>query len=122
MIARRTTAALFVAGHLLISGVAATVFSRLFGHGAPAVAAHLVLLAEWDGLLLAVLATLAALQFRTRLLWACRLLPAVTFTCQIYLYSLNIVSNEFWGRNITAHLVGAFAPTIWSGKEPFPIG
>ena len=27
-----------------------------------------------------------------------------------------------WGRNITAHLVSAFAPTIWSGKEPFPVG
>src|SRR5207244_11782760 len=32
------------------------------------------------------------------------------------------VSNESWDRNMTAHLVSAFAPTVWSGKEPFPIG
>ncbi len=54
--------------------------------------------------------------------WACRLLPAATFACQIYLYALNFVSNVFWGRNITGHLVAAFAPTVWSGREPFPVG
>jgi membrane-anchored protein YejM (alkaline phosphatase superfamily) len=35
---------------------------------------------------------------------------------------LNLVSNLSWGRNMTGHIVVAFAPTIWSGKEPFPVG
>ena len=47
---------------------------------------------------------------------------AVTCTLQIYLYTLDSISNLSWGRNVTAHLVTAFAPTIWSGKEPFPVG
>ena len=53
---------------------------------------------------------------------AYRLLLAVTCTLQVYLYALNVVSNTSWGRNMTGHLVMAFAPTVWSGKEPFPLG
>ena len=52
-----------------------------------------------------------------------RLLLAVTCTLQVYLYVLNIVSNESWDRNMTAHLVTAFLPTAWSGREAsFPVG
>src|SRR5437016_3654268 len=51
-----------------------------------------------------------------------RFLMAVTFTLQVYLYALNLLSNLSWGRNISGHLVAAFAPTVWSGREPFPIG
>src|SRR5262249_1788859 len=36
--------------------------------------------------------------------------------------ALNIVSNMSWGRNMTGHLIVAFTPTVWSGKEPFPVG
>jgi arylsulfatase A-like enzyme len=79
-------------------------------------------LVEWDALLLLLLGTLVAVQPRRRTVWACRLLPAATLTCQILLYALNVVSNVFWGRNITGHLVAAFAPTVWSGRESFPIG
>ena len=49
-------------------------------------------------------------------------LIGVTCTLQVYLYALNVISNLSWGRNITGHLVAVFAPTIWSGKEPFPLG
>src|SRR5262249_379292 len=51
-----------------------------------------------------------------------RLLMAVTCALQVYLYALNVVSNGSWGRNVTARLVAAFAPTVWSGREPFPVG
>jgi len=51
-----------------------------------------------------------------------RLLLAVTCTAQVYLYALNVISNLSWGRNMTARLVTAFAPTVWSGLEPFPVG
>ncbi len=118
----RLRAVLLVGVHLLLSGVVAAAFVRQFGQGWRAIAAHSVVLAEWDALLLVVLGTLVAFQPRHRTRWACRLLPAATFACQIYLYALNSVSNIFWGRNITGHLVAAFAPTILSGKEPFPIG
>ena len=120
-IRRRQRPAIFVGIHLLISGVVAAAFVRQFSQGWRAIAAHILVLAEWDVLLLVVLGTLVAFQPR-RTGWACRLLPAATFACQIYLYALNFVSNVFWGRNITGHLVAAFAPTVWSGKEPFPVG
>lgn len=122
MVRRRLRAVLFVGVHLLLSGMVAAAFVRQFAQGWLAIATHIVVLAEWDALLLVVLGTLVALQPRHRIGWACRLLPAATFACQIYLYALNIVSNVFWGRNITGHLVAAFAPTVWSGKEPFPVG
>ena len=41
---------------------------------------------------------------------------------QIHLYTLNMISNVSWGRNISEHLVVSFAPTVWSGREPFPVG
>ena len=122
MVPRQLRAVLLVAVHLLLSGTVAAAFVRQFAHGWPAIVTHVVVLAEWDALLLVGLGALVALQPRRRISWACRLLPAATFTCQIYLYALNIVSNVFWGRNITGHLVAAFAPTVWSGKEPFPVG
>jgi Sulfatase len=117
----RQRAAIFVGIHLLVSGVVATAFVRQFDQGWRAIAAHILILAEWDALLLVVLGTFVAFQTR-RAGWVCRLLPAATFACQIYLYALNFVSNIFWGRNITGHLVAAFAPTVWSGREPFPVG
>ena len=118
----RQRVAIFVGIHLLISGVVAAALVRQFSQGWRAIAAHILVLAEWDALLLVVLGTFVAFQPPRARLWACRLLPAATFACQIYLYALNIVSNMFWGRNITGHLVAAFAPTVWSGKEPFPVG
>src|SRR5713101_3543064 len=53
---------------------------------------------------------------------AAHVLLAATCTLQIYLYALNAISNVSWGRNITGHIVIAFFPTVWSGKEPFPVG
>jgi membrane-anchored protein YejM (alkaline phosphatase superfamily) len=49
-------------------------------------------------------------------------LLALTCTMQVYLYALNLVSNVSWGRNMTGHIVVAFAPTVWSEREPFPVG
>jgi glucan phosphoethanolaminetransferase (alkaline phosphatase superfamily) len=98
--------------HLLASAAVEAAFVWKFGHNPRAIAAHVLLLAEWD------LAMAALLGSGLKL----RLFFAVTCTLQIYLYTLNLISNLSWGRNISGHLVAAFAPTIWSGKEPFPVG
>ena len=65
----------------------------------------------------------AALSRRPRAAWTafCVLLSGM-LALQFCLYTLDAVSNISWGRNLTAHLVTAFAPTIWSGQEPFPVG
>ncbi len=121
----RLRVGLFVCIHLLVSAAAAAAFVLYFGHRWFAVAAHVAVLAEWDALILIVLATAVAFLRPRRAEWtlaACRFLPAATFTLQIYLYGLNVVSNAFWSRNVSGHLVAAFAPTVWSGKEPIPVG
>ena len=120
-----------IAIHLFVSAAVEGLFVWKFGHNARAVAAHVLVLAEWDVALVAVFRALVVLalhrgssSFESEP-WprvTCRLLFAVTCTLQVYLYALNLISNLSWGRNITAHLVSAFAPTIWSGKEPFPVG
>jgi hypothetical protein len=120
---RRLVPVALVFIHLLLSALTAAAFAGRFGQSWLAVPAHVLVVAPWDALCLAVIATLVASQPRRRFsAWACRLLPAATFTCQMYLYALNAVSNMFWGRNITGHLVSAFAPTVLSGREPFPVG
>jgi hypothetical protein len=93
-----------------------------------------LLLAEWDLALFLIVKAVASFVPGTIRLrrgsgeispWsglAYRLLLAITCTLQVYLYALNVVSNTSWGRNMTGHLVVAFAPTVWSGKEPFPLG
>jgi hypothetical protein len=119
-------AGLFVAVHLLLSAAVATAFARTFGQPWFAVATHVLVLAECDALVLTALGTLVVLlpQQRGRrwTLAASRLLPAAIFTFQICLYALDIVSNTYWGHNITGRLVVSFAPTVWSGKEPIPVG
>jgi hypothetical protein len=109
--------------HLLASATAAAIFVRLFGHNPRAIAAHLLVVVEWDLALLAVMAVGGAVEPRRRLTALVgRLLLALTCLLQTWLYVLNAISNMSWDRNMTAHLVAAFAPTIWSGKEPFPVG
>ncbi|MGE3178720.1 MAG: sulfatase-like hydrolase/transferase, partial [Vicinamibacterales bacterium] len=110
--------------HLALSGAVEAVLAWSFGHGPRPVAAHLLLLAEWDlalvgGLCLATSLASAGSAGPQRLAHA---LLALTGTLQIALYALNTVSNLAWGRNMTGHLVSAFAPTIMSGREPFPVG
>jgi hypothetical protein len=106
---------LFIAIHLVISAAAATVFAWQFGYTMRPVVAHVLLVAEWDLALAALMSALGA-----RLTY--RFLMAVTCTLQIYLYSLHLVSNLSWGRNMSGHLVWVFGPTVWSGREPFPVG
>jgi glucan phosphoethanolaminetransferase (alkaline phosphatase superfamily) len=114
---------LLVAIHLLVSTGISAVFAWRFSHNAQAMAGHAVLLATWNATLAILCAALVAVRTNARWpLTAFRLLLAVTWTAQIYLYSLNLVSNLSWGRNITGRLVTAFAPTVWSGREPFPVG
>jgi len=111
--------------HLLVSAAAASAFAWQFGHNPRAVVAHVVVLAEWDLALAAVLLALGTFSSRPGVRWpflTYRLLLAVTCSLQIYLYALNVVSNVSWGRNMNGHLVTAFAPTVWSGREPFPVG
>jgi arylsulfatase A-like enzyme len=112
-----------IAWHLLLSALAEATFAWRFGHNPRVVATHVLLIAEWD--LVLFLSVKAVASFVRGETWpglAYRLLLAITCTLQAYLYALNIVSNTSWGRNMTGHLVLAFAPTVWSGKEPFPIG
>jgi arylsulfatase A-like enzyme len=111
--------------HLLVSAAAASAFAWQFGHNPRAVVAHVVVLAEWDLALAAVLLALGTFSSQPDVRWPVvtyRLLLAVTCSLQIYLYALNVVSNMSWGRNMNGHLVTAFAPTVWSGREPFPVG
>lgn len=112
----------FVALHLLVSAGVAGLFAWRFSHNPLAAAAHVLLLAEWDLALVALFSAFAAVSQARWPLIAYRTLMAITCTLQVYLYTLDAVSNISWGRNITARLVTAFAPTVWSGKEPFPVG
>jgi glucan phosphoethanolaminetransferase (alkaline phosphatase superfamily) len=109
--------------HLLISGAVEALFAGYFGHSPRVIATHIALIAQWDLALVVLMKTVASFVGTAR--WPSvvfRLLFAVTCTAQLYLYALSAVSNVSWGRNITGHLVVAFAPTVWSGKEPFPLG
>jgi len=99
--------------HAAISAIVVSALGWQFGHNWRPVAAHVLLVAEWD----------LALYLATR--WsrlAYRVGMAATCVLQFYLYGLNLVSNQSWGRNMTGHIVAAFAPTIWSEREPFPVG
>ena len=115
----------FIGVHLLISAAVEAAFAWRFGHMPRAVAAHLLVVAEWDLTLFAVHSALVVFTTRARVSWprvAFRFLLVVTCTLQVFLYALNVVSNVSWGRNMNGHLVSAFAPTVWAGKEPFPVG
>ena len=108
---------LVVGAHLLFSAVVAAAFSAAFGTNARAAAAHVLLLASWD---FALLASVTALALPRQTF---RIVLALTCTLQVYLYVLNIVSYESWDRSMTVHLVTAFWPTAWSGREAsFPVG
>jgi glucan phosphoethanolaminetransferase (alkaline phosphatase superfamily) len=110
--------------HLFASAAAASAIAWSFGQSPRAVAAHVALVAEWDLLLVMLAQSLAAIAPPRSALprVTFRVLFGLTCTAQVYLYALDAVSNASWGRNITARIVAAFAPTVWSGKEPFPIG
>ena len=113
------------AAHLLLSGAVAGAFAVAFGRSWHPVAGHVVLLAGWDLVLLGLLGTIVAVAPVNGRRWtrlACAVLPALTVATQIHLYTLNLVSNLSWGRNISGHLVASFTPTVWSGREPFPVG
>ncbi len=111
---------LLFSAHLLFSAIAATAFAWKFDYTGHVVAAHVLLVAEWDLASFALIVALVPFVGLPR--QTLRVLLASTGTLQAYLYALNIVSNMSWDRNMTAHLISAFAPTVWSGKEPFPVG
>jgi len=124
-VSSRRVLPLFIGIHLVVSAAIAAAFAWRFGQSPNAVAAHILLLAEWDVATAAIIVTLAARGWQRGARWpwvAYLLLIVLTCTLQVYLYALDAVSNVSWGRNITGHLVSAFAPTVWSGQEPFPIG
>jgi len=114
---------LLIGVHLFPSVTVAAIFEWLFGQNPRVVAAHLLVVAEWDLALAAALVAFTSFGLTPRVIGlARRLLLALTCLIQTWLYVLNAISNASWDRNMTAHLVAAFAPTIWSGKEPFPVG
>ena len=102
--------------HLAASAAVAAGFAWRFDHAAGTVLAHLLLVAEWD-LLLLLLARGA--QWPRAVTAA---LFGTTFAAQTWLYVLDAIGYSSWGRNVTWRLVSAFAPVMWSGKEPFPVG
>jgi hypothetical protein len=111
---------LLITVHLLVSAAVESLFARQFGHSPRVVASHVLVIAEWDLALFCIVKAVAS--FVRAGAWSgatFRLLLAVTCTLQIYLYALSAISNLSWGRNMTGHLVLAFASTVWSGKEPF---
>lgn len=113
-----------IAVHLIVSASVAGVFAWQFWLNPRVVLTHVALLAEWDLMLVAAVNALAA-ACRRDSVWPARtfrFLLALTCALQVYLYALNVVSHLSWDRNMTAHLVAAFAPTVWSGVEPFPVG
>lgn len=115
----------FAGVHLAVTAVAAATLTRQFGQDLRGVAAHTLLVAEWDLALLAIVLTAASAGSRRDARWpwlVFRALIVVTATVQVYLYVLDVVSNASWGRNITGHLVVAFAGTVWSGQERFAPG
>jgi glucan phosphoethanolaminetransferase (alkaline phosphatase superfamily) len=112
----------FVALHLLVTAGVSAFFAWRFSHNPFAAAAHIFLIAEWNFALVALFGACAALSQARWPVITYRGLMALTCTLQVYLYTLDAVSNVSWGRNITARLVTTFAPTVWSGKEPFPVG
>jgi hypothetical protein len=116
---------LFIGLHLLVSAAVEAGFAWRFGHTPRAIAAHILVLAEWDLTLFGLYRAFVLLTPHPRVSWprvTYRFLLVVTCTLQVYLYALNLISNASWGRNMNGHLVFAFAPTVWSGKEPFPLG
>ncbi|HTI42066.1 MAG TPA: sulfatase [Vicinamibacterales bacterium] len=113
----RRRVAIVIAAHCAVTALVAGAFAWRFGQSPRVVLPHLLLVAEWDLLLVAMA---AVVRWRTATIF--RILLIATCTVQAYLYVLDAVSNVGWGRNITGHLVTAFAPTIWSGLEPFPVG
>src|SRR5262249_9699164 len=113
-----------VAAHVVLSGAVAAAFAWRFGQTSWPILAHPALVAEWDAVGIAVLIALVA-AWPTRVRWTrtvCAVWSAATLTLQIYLYTLDLVSNLSWGRNISGTLVAAFAPTVWFGREVFPVG
>ena len=114
----------FIGLHLLVSAAVEAVFVWQFGHGWRTVAAHVLVVAAWDLVLVGTWRVLRAFSAPAAA-WpgiTYKVLMVGTCTAQVYLYALNVVSSLSWGRNITAHLILAFAPTVWAGREPFPVG
>jgi glucan phosphoethanolaminetransferase (alkaline phosphatase superfamily) len=114
-----------VVGHLVLSALAASLFVWRFGHAPHGIAAHVLLVAQLDVALLSLVGVLLVFRPQVGVRRAgvlFMLLLAIVSTLQVYLYGLNFISNSSWGRNITGHLVSVFAPTVWSGREAFPLG
>ena len=102
--------------HLFVTALVAAAFAWWFGHSPSTVASHLLLVVEWDLLLL---------MFARAARWPrgiTAFLFGTTFAAQTCLYVLDAIGNASWGRNITWRLVSVFAPVMWSGREPFPVG
>src|SRR6187399_670038 len=105
---------IFITGHLAISALAAVSFAWLSDHNWRDAVTHTLLVGEWDFLLVVALGGWSPTLRWPRFLF--NPLMVVTLTLQGLLYALNLVSNLSWSRNITAHLVVAFTPTVWSGE------
>ena len=91
---------LVLGAHLLLSAGIASAMAWEFGSGPRTVSTHVLLIAEWDFTLLAVLCAFAAIGAPARIRVPCRtyrFLLAVTCTLQVYLYALNIDQQPFVG-------------------------
>lgn len=107
---------MFIAIHLLVTAIVAAAFAWRFAHPWSTIASHLLLVAEWDLLLLMLW---RAVRWPRAISVA---LFGATLAAQTWLYVLDAIGYGSWGRTVTWRLVSAFAPVMWSGKEPFPVG
>ena len=55
----QTRLPLLIGAHLIVSGLVEALFTRHFGHHPRVIASHVLLIAQWDLLLLAIVAALA---------------------------------------------------------------
>jgi len=106
---------LIITIHLLLTAAIAAAFAWRFDHAWVAVFSHVLLVAEWDLLIL-----MLARSVRWPRAVSVALVGA-TFAAQTWLYALDAIAFTSWGRTVTWRIVTAFAPVMWSGKEPFPV-
>jgi len=105
----------FLVLHLAATTLVAAAFAWRFDHSAGSIASHLLLVAEWDLLVLMLARAVRWPRAVTAVLFG------ATLAAQTWLYALDAIGDASWGRNVTWRLVSAFAPVMWSGKEPFPV-
>jgi hypothetical protein len=107
---------LLIAAHVLFSGAIATVFAHRFDQDSQEIAGHILLIAEWDLAIAAMLIALAKVRLKASWAAFCSLL-IVTSTLQVYLYALDAISNASWARERCGRGKSAFRSASWESRR-----